>query len=651
MEPLLTPGKRRIFIALMGLTPLLFFAVLELGLRIGGFGGRYPLFVPAPAAPDYLVLNSEMARRYFTQQVRVPTGLHDVFAAQKDSSTVRIFVQGASSAAGYPYYYGGSFSRMLEQRLQQTYPERRVEVINTAVAAVNSYALLDQSHEILAHAPDAVLIYAGHNEFYGALGVASAESLGRSRWAVNLYLALQKFRVVQALRAVLGHVAGIFGSPAETAANATLMERMVGEQTIPYGSALYAQGLRQFRGNLRALLSRYQARGVPVFIGTVASNERAHAPFESTLSPSADEMAWVEGMREAMQRARQRDPDGALRAIDAVIALDTLSASAYWTRARILDAAGRFPEARKAYLAAKDRDQLRFRASEDGNAIIREEASRAGAFLVDAQAALAAQARDGIIGSDMMLEHLHPNVEGYFILADAFYEALEAEGLVEVSSAYIPRGVARSEVLFTTVDSLYGAYRLQQLLGSWPFQDPGVVLNVMDTVQARSRAEEIALELYRGNSSWYEATAELRAHYAAEGRWHSALQAGLAIIQQYPYLPRPYAEAGDILVRQGRLGEALTYFEAANDLEESSRVHLMIGGIHLAARRAAPAIRHLERAALLEPQSPPMLFQLSQAHLLGGNVGKAKETLERLLAVAPDHPQGLRLVEALRAQE
>ena len=27
--------------------------------------------------------------------------------------------------------------------------------------------------------PDAVLIYAGHNEYYGALGVGSTESLGR----------------------------------------------------------------------------------------------------------------------------------------------------------------------------------------------------------------------------------------------------------------------------------------------------------------------------------------------------------------------------------------------------------------------------------------------------------------------------------------
>ena len=119
--------------------PVLFFVYLEGGLHIFGYGQDYPLFVPVPEAPDYLVMNQLVARPYFRREARVPTVLHDVFLARKDSQTVRIVVQGGSSAAGYPYYYGGSFSRMLEQRLQQIWPERRVEVINTAVAAVNSY--------------------------------------------------------------------------------------------------------------------------------------------------------------------------------------------------------------------------------------------------------------------------------------------------------------------------------------------------------------------------------------------------------------------------------------------------------------------------------------------------------------------------------
>ena len=633
---------------LMWSLPVLFFGVLEGTLRLVGYGATYPLFVPVPEFSDYRYQNREVARRYFVQQERVPTGLNDVFKAEKDSSTVRLFVQGGSSAAGYPYYYGGSFSRMLEQRLQQTFPERTIEVVNTALAAVNSYTLLDFADEILAEQPDAVLIYAGHNEFYGALGVGSAESLGQYRVVVNLYLRLKDLRVVQGLRAVWSGVASLFGGRRRgERPGSTLMQRMVGEQTIPYGSALYRRGLAQFRGNLRALLARYRAQDLSVFVGTVASNERAHAPFVSSLTPGVDEEAWQARFREGRQAAQRGDVEAALAALDATLALDSLAAAAFYARARVLDDAGRHAEARVAYLAAKDRDQLRFRASEDINQIIREEAARAGAVVVETQAALAEGARDGIIGSDLMLEHLHPNVDGYFIIADAFYKALRQAGLIESWEVIISTRTARTEVLFTAVDSLFGAYRLRQLMGSWPFQPPGVVDRSMDTVQARSRVEQLALDLYHRKTNWYDATTALRTYYKQQGDYHRALLASLGIIQQYPFLPGPYAEAGEILVRQRRFDEALAYFEAANDREESAGVHYMMGSIYLAQGQAGLAVEHLEKTLALEPTNAQALVQLSKTYALENQREKALQTVRRLLEIAPDHPEGRGLLAAL----
>ena len=87
--------------------------------------------------------------------------------------TLRIIVQGGSTAAGWPYGFGASLAGMLQQRLQATLPRRNIEVITTAMTAVNSYTLMDFAEEIIAQQPDAVLIYAGHNEYLGVLGVGS----------------------------------------------------------------------------------------------------------------------------------------------------------------------------------------------------------------------------------------------------------------------------------------------------------------------------------------------------------------------------------------------------------------------------------------------------------------------------------------------
>ena len=64
------------------------------------------------------------------------------------------------------------------------------------MAAINSYTLLDFMDEILEQSPDALLIYTGHNEYYGALGVGSEQSLGNSRWLIHTYLKLRSVKLL-----------------------------------------------------------------------------------------------------------------------------------------------------------------------------------------------------------------------------------------------------------------------------------------------------------------------------------------------------------------------------------------------------------------------------------------------------------------------
>ena len=155
--------------------PVLFFVLLEAGLRLGGYGHSYPLFIAVADAPGYLQANPEVVRRFVVEETReagveiwpVP------FPADKVPETLRIIVQGGSTAAGWPYGFGASLAGMLQQRLQATLPRRNIEVITTAMTAVNSYTLMDFAEEIIAQQPDVVLIYAGHNECLGVLGVGS----------------------------------------------------------------------------------------------------------------------------------------------------------------------------------------------------------------------------------------------------------------------------------------------------------------------------------------------------------------------------------------------------------------------------------------------------------------------------------------------
>ncbi len=156
--------------------PLLVFGVAEVALRTAGIGALEPLFVPVPQATGYLQPNPAVVQRFFPDPRDAPDVSIDTtwFPEQKLPGTLRIFVQGESSAAGFPYGRWASPAALLQQRLQRAYPDREVEVIGTGMAAVTSYVLLDVADEIIAMQPDAVVVYTGHNEYLGIGGVGSS---------------------------------------------------------------------------------------------------------------------------------------------------------------------------------------------------------------------------------------------------------------------------------------------------------------------------------------------------------------------------------------------------------------------------------------------------------------------------------------------
>src|SRR3569623_1447681 len=141
-----------------------------------------------------MMVNPIVARRFFTKGAYTPQPPYEFFAKQKPANGYRLFVMGESTTAGWPYPNNVEFSRILNQRLADAFPDKYIEEVNIANSAVNSYTQLDFSDEVLTHQPDAILFYAAQNEFYGARGVASTESLGIFRPLVLLYLSLQKIK-------------------------------------------------------------------------------------------------------------------------------------------------------------------------------------------------------------------------------------------------------------------------------------------------------------------------------------------------------------------------------------------------------------------------------------------------------------------------
>ena len=590
---------RRLAFALIGLSlPVLILVLVEFSLRAADVAPRQPLFIQAPKYPEFSLANPRVIERFFSRpeaapNVSVETGY---FKTDRNPAAFRIVTMGGSSAAGFPFGYGASLAGMLEQRLRRTFPEREIEVITTAMSAINSYSLLDFVDEIIALEPDAVLIYAGHNEFVGVLGVGSAFTSSRSPTLTRLILRLRDFALYRALESLLAPEPPQIASAAD---DGTLMARVAAERRIASGSPLFERGREQFTSNLETLLARYAEADIPVFIGTLASNERDQPPFVSARDEDPDWLSAIERGHALLARAQAGEAEALARSL---VEQDPGDAAAHFLLGRALLAAGRSGDALGPLRQARDEDQLRFRAPSQFNDVIRDVADERGAIVVDVEAALRRQSRYGLIGDDLMTEHLHPNVPGYFLLADAFHDALLAADLPGPARRAVPAERAAREIPVSAVDRLFGDYKVRRLKAHWPFRDTPVEIELPPPAGVE---EELAQALYRQERNWVQVHRQLKDWYARTGRDEEYLRVSLILADAFPYVGAAQLDAGRAL---------------------------------LAADRPVQAVRYLHAAARYEPGRIDPLLALARAYVASGLGEAALETLDRAERLAPGNP-------------
>ncbi len=562
-----------------GCVPLLLLLALEGALRVAGFGGHTPLFIRSETTPGFLEPNPIVATRLVADAAQAPLAKIDTqyIRLNRDEGGLRIVVQGGSTAAGFPFGRWGSLAGMLQHRLRRTFPGREIEVIGTAMSAVNTYALRDFVEEIIELSPDAVLVYAGHNEYLGILGVGSRYALASDRRIILALLRVRNLGIFQLLQRVRSITKGASAS-SEIGAEGTLMARVVGDREIPLGSALYEAGLSQFRANLADLLARYREAGISVYIGTLVSNERHHAPFLSGLAPETNEAQWQSAYDRASRALARDDLESAQREVDRVVALDGGSANAHFLRGQVLDARGEYRAARTAYLDAKDRDLLRFRAPEAMNGIIRELADEYDAVVVETQRAFVRASPQHIIGSELILEHLHPNAEGYFVLADAFYGALAATELGgSYEGAVTSAAFERRRTSITAVDRIAGERRAEVLMSNWPFTRDAsesairTVQPTIPTTKPKNKIERLARRMEKQKISWTEAMQKALDYYRKAEDYEEAVRVALNLAETYPLAAAQSMEAGRLLSVLGRYQESAIHFERAARMAPSNR--------------------------------------------------------------------------------
>jgi tetratricopeptide (TPR) repeat protein len=604
--------KKSIFYVAALLIPVLFFLILEASLRFFDYRGDTSLFVFPEEyfEGEYGFANRNFNARYFFNTRNLPGFSNDAFLAEKPDTAFRVFAMGGSSTAGYPYGFNATFSRVTADALKDVLPGRKVEVVNLGTSAVNSYTLYDQIPEILEQKPDAILIYAGHNEFYGALGVGSSEQFGAFPGFVRTYLKLQRLKTFMLLRdgivSMSQWVASTLMGQPHPAHDGTLMQRMVQDQTITLDSRVFEYGMNQFESNLDKILERFRRHGIPVFIASLASNLRDQEPFVSIETP-------------------QHPP-----------------AKQVFEQARIYYRQSDFERAYDLFVLAKDLDALKFRAPELFNEIIREKAEKHGATYVPVYEDMRNHSSNRIIGFDLMLEHLHPNRTGYFLIGKSFYEAISGSGLLDTVADY--RALRSWDEYYdmmrlTELDERIAYHRVRLLTSGWPFVTGPPPDGYPGTYQPSGRIDQLAFDVVHTNKRWDQAKLDVADYYAGHGEFELALNEYEGLIRDQPYNYSPFVFAGRLLLQvMNDFERARPHFENAWRINPSNYAARMLGSIEVNDGNYDRGIHLLEKALEFNPDDIQALFNLSGAQALSGDLETAYVTAQRLDRIQPDFP-------------
>jgi tetratricopeptide (TPR) repeat protein len=456
-------------------TLLLFLGGLELALRSVGYGysPHFARSVTLPGGEKIWRENRWVTAPYFSPSlVRRPVPFR--LPGKKAPGTYRIFVLGSSAAMGDPEP-SFSISRTLEKMLRATYPAKNFEVINAGITAINSHLVRGIAEDCAQLEPDLFIVYEGNNEVIGPFGpVGVFTPFFRTEAIVRVAVWLKGTRTGQLVGAAVRKFRQGNKAPVDWGGMQMFLQQQIAVND-PRLDAVRAL----FRANLLAIADAAHAAGAHTLLCTVATNQRDFAPFLSEHRSdlkAADLARWQAAFNAAEKSARSGDLVAAESSYRAALAIDSTHAELVFQLGRLLLQTGRITEAQTLLQRALDLDTLRFRTDSSLNQVIRSLASSSnhGLEVVDLATALAARSTGGLIGDELLYEHVHPTLRGSYEIASELLPHVIAQlaqrgGTSGAPGAPLDYGEIRMRLGFTTHEQAMIALELLNRFKSPPF--------------------------------------------------------------------------------------------------------------------------------------------------------------------------------------
>jgi tetratricopeptide (TPR) repeat protein len=561
------------FIAIF-VIPLLFFVLLELGLTALGVGTSFDYFnrIDINGQPHYQE-NPDFADQFYPPSLNIGP-LENTFAEERSPDLLRVYVFGESAALGFPHKNHG-LDRLLAAQLRAALPSRRIEVINTAMTAVNSHVIYAVAKSIPDNSADFAVILMGNNEVVGPYGPGTLnQSFLGNITLIRGIQALKRTRTWQALNSLILKVRPDDAQQDLKWEGMQMFTRHGVPQDDPRMESVYAN----YEDNLVGIIETLRGKGMHVVLSSVPVNVRHSAPFLSVRrrDMSQDQLdQWRESTRKGAQSADQGDWDAAITHFQAALAIDPGYADTHFRLATAFENSGQLQQASTHYQRALDLDALRFRADTKISQIIQRVATSIGNdgfSFVDSAAAFEQASQPFQPGWNLLLEHVHYDFAGTQIIATETSRSIISNLSGADAFQPLPREEVARRVGFPSFDTIEEIRNLQGMIQQPPFPGQSNYTKLqqflnekLQSVTEEAGSSMAALQWRRevadaGLADWkvhFELAVLSQRLRDTPAMYHHLNK----VLELYPYNRETYMKIAEALSKEGKWQEVVPYLE------------------------------------------------------------------------------------------
>jgi tetratricopeptide (TPR) repeat protein len=345
--------------------------------------------------------------------------------------------------------------------------------------------------------------------------------------------------------------------------------------------------------------------------------------------------------------------DSALATSLRAMAIDTLRADAHFLIAKCLDSLGRKRAALTEYIKARDYDRLRFRMSSDFNDAVRDECDNEKVIFVDIDRSFMENSPDGIIGNELILEHLHPNAHGYFLMGKEYARALRDHQFLASSNEWQRRDTTSDQVLWnnrnlTDIDEIIAKRRTEILTSGWPFQTQ---VPTVSPVAENDTLGHIAEMVTRAEWTWDKAHSQAAEYYLGRGQIEKAEAEYKTLIAMIPFEVTPYLRLARLYLDQKNYEATRLELLASLKIKPTILAYRALADIAMNRNEPKQAANFYEKTFAFEQTSAERVengYLLALAYARANMLDRSATQLMQILNIRPDYQPAVKLLSQIR---